>query len=85
MAKAIIMPKLGLSMQTGTITAWHVKEGDYVHIGDILFSLETDKIIHDTESTAEGFVLQIVAKEGEEVLVTSPCCYVGEQGEVVHM
>lgn len=77
MKMAIIMPKLGLSMERGVITKWHVKVGDQVCEGDIVFSLETDKIVHDTEATAAGRVLEIVRQEGEEVDVGEPCCYVG--------
>ena len=83
MASAVIMPKLGLSMEQGIITKWHVKEGDYVRPGDIVFSLETDKIVHDTESTAEGYVLKILHMEGDEVPVAQACCYVGNLGERV--
>ena len=77
MANAIIMPKLGLSMRQGIITKWHVKMGDWVNVGDNVFSLETDKIIHDTEATAAGHVLEILYQEGDEVEVGEPCCYVG--------
>lgn len=77
MAEAIIMPKLGLSMEQGIITKWHVKVGDPVNVGDIVFSLETDKIIHDTEATCEGRVLEIMHQEGDEVAVGEPCLYVG--------
>ncbi len=81
MAHAIIMPKLGLTMASGVVTEWYVKEGDRVALGQPLFAIETDKITTDVESTAEGTVLRIVAKAGDTKKITEPCCYVGEAEE----
>ena len=36
MAKKVIMPKLGLTMEEGIINKWLVKEGDRVNKGDVL-------------------------------------------------
>ena len=40
----VIMPKLGLTMESGKIEKWHKKEGDKVEKGDILFEVMTDKV-----------------------------------------
>ena len=37
------MPKWGLTMKEGKITAWLVKEGDTVPKGQELFEVETEK------------------------------------------
>ena len=42
MATEVLMPKLGLTMEEGTIEEWKKKEGDAVKKGDILFSVATD-------------------------------------------
>lgn len=44
MSKALLMPKLGLTMSKGKLSKWHVKEGDAVKKGDALFEVETDKL-----------------------------------------
>ena len=67
----IIMPKLGVTMESGIIEKWHKKEGDRVGIGDILFEVTTDKVTQEVESNYEGTLKQILVKEGEEVLVTT--------------
>lgn len=46
----IIMPKLGLTMESGTIEKWHKKEGDKIEVGDILFEVLTDKVSLEVES-----------------------------------
>ena len=37
MAIEVLMPKLGLTMEEGTIEEWKVKVGDTVKKGDIIF------------------------------------------------
>jgi len=32
----VIMPRLGLTMESGIIEKWHKKEGDRVETGDVL-------------------------------------------------
>ncbi len=44
MATRVIIPKQGLQMTHGTITAWFCQEGDRVEIGQPLFEMETDKV-----------------------------------------
>ena len=54
MATEVLMPKLGLTMTEGTIDAWKKNVGDTVQKGEILFSVETDKLTNDVEAEADG-------------------------------
>lgn len=60
MAEPLIMPKLDMTMQEGTLGRWYKQEGDVVTKGDVLFEVEADKVNIDIESPADG-VLQGVA------------------------
>ena len=64
------MPKWGLSMQLGKITAWAVAEGDEVQVGDDLADIETEKITGTLEAADAGTVRRIVAGVGEDVPVS---------------
>jgi pyruvate dehydrogenase E2 component (dihydrolipoamide acetyltransferase) len=66
----VTMPKWGLSMQLGKITAWVVGEGDEVAVGDDLADIETDKIVGTLEAASAGTVRRIVAQAGEDVPVS---------------
>ena len=72
MPTLVIMPKWGLTMQSGTITDWIVNEGDAVSAGDPLLTVETEKAVNDVEAPADGVVLKIVATTGDEVPVSGP-------------
>ena len=66
----VTMPKWGLSMQLGKITAWVVAEGDEVKVGDDLADIETEKITGTLEASDAGTVRRIVALAGEDVPVS---------------
>jgi len=66
----VTMPKWGLSMQLGKITAWVVAEGDEVKAGDDLADIETEKITGTLEASDTGTVRRIVARVGEDVPVS---------------
>ena len=65
----IIMPKLGLTMEEGTVVEWKVAVGDQVNAGDILCIIETDKITNEIEAKEAGIVKEILVAEGDTVPV----------------
>jgi len=81
MAKAIIMPKQGQSVESCIITRWLKKEGDKVEVGDILFEYETDKASFEEESQQEGVLLKILFQDGDEVEVLKTVAIIGKEGE----
>lgn len=66
MAVQILMPKLGMSTAPLTLVEWEAKEGDRIERGNIVLLVETEKIRHDVEAEASGF-LHILVEEGQEV------------------
>ncbi len=77
----IAMPKLGLTMAEGLITEWKFKEGDPVKKGEVLFTLETEKVAYEVESPADGVLLKILIREGETVPVGAVVGYIAQAGE----
>jgi pyruvate dehydrogenase E2 component (dihydrolipoamide acetyltransferase) len=85
MAVEITMPKMGLSMVTGTIVKWLKQEGDAVSKGDIVLEVMTDKLTNTIDAPAEGVLLKIVALEEEELPVGALLGIIGVQGEAVQV
>jgi pyruvate dehydrogenase E2 component (dihydrolipoyllysine-residue acetyltransferase) len=54
MAVEILLPKLGLTMQEGTVGEYVVSDGTPVAVGDVIMRVETDKVDVDIESEAAG-------------------------------
>lgn len=64
MAIEIILPKLGFSMNEGTLAEWLVADGGPVTEGEPLFALESDKSTQEVEAPASG-TLKILKEPGE--------------------
>ena len=52
----VLMPKLGLTMETGILVEWFIHDGDVVSVGDLLAVVATDKIDHEIDSPAAGTI-----------------------------
>lgn len=83
MASIIKMPPSGQNAAESLIVCWHVKEGDDVNRGDVLFEIETDKATMNVESFAKGKVLKILYEEGDKVAANEPVAYIGKEGEAI--
>jgi len=66
---SITVPKWGLSMEKGRLTAWHRQVGDRVSPGDEICDVETDKISGGLEVNVGGVLRRQLAQEGDEMPV----------------
>jgi len=83
MAQEVQMPKLGQTMEEGTVERWLKKEGDAVAKGEPLFEVTTDKATLEVEAFASGTLLKVLVKEGETVPVNVVIGYIGKPGEAI--
>lgn len=65
----IKVPELAESITEGTIAQWVKKVGDQVEKGEFIVELETDKVNAEIISEEAGVLTQILAAEGDTVLV----------------
>ena len=68
MSLDVKVPAAGESITSANVARWHKKNGDPVQKGDILVTLETDKVSNELEAPADG-TLEILVGEGEEVSI----------------
>ena len=67
--RAITVPKWGMAMEEGTVTAWHVGEGQSVAEGDEVLDVESTKIANAIEARAGGVLRRQVAEVGSTLPV----------------
>lgn len=79
----ITVPRLGWSMDEGTLTEWLKRDGDYVRKGDMLFVLEGDKASQEVECFDEGIlrILPAGPRSGDSVQVGQLLAYLVAEGE----
>ena len=83
LATEILMPKLGLTMKTGTIVDWLKNEGDSVSEKEPVLEIETEKLSYSVEAPAGGTLLKILASIGEKYPIAAVLGYIGKPGEIV--
>lgn len=79
MAHEIKIPSVGESIASATLGTWHKNEGDYVHAGEVILTIETDKISTELETDKSG-ILKHLAAEGDELDIGAPVAAI-EEGE----
>ena len=67
----LIMPKLGQTMEFGTVAEWLTDDGAAVQIGQPVVSVESDKATYEIEATQAG-VIRRLAAAGAEIPVGEP-------------
>lgn len=80
MAIEILLPKLGLTMEEGTIEEWLVADGAMITVGMPLLRLATDKIDVDVEAEADGILARAVT-DGATLKTGSVLGWLLESGE----
>ncbi|MBB3772781.1 pyruvate dehydrogenase E2 component (dihydrolipoamide acetyltransferase) [Angulomicrobium tetraedrale] len=61
----VIFPKVSLEMASGSVSRWHVREGDTVVQGQVLFEIDNDKAAVEVESPGSGIIRHLVGSDVE--------------------
>lgn len=64
MAEELRIPKIGMSATEMTLNEWMFGDGDRVEIGEIIYTVETDKTTVEIEAQVAG-ILHPTGVEGE--------------------
>jgi pyruvate dehydrogenase E2 component (dihydrolipoamide acetyltransferase) len=81
MAKEVIMPKVDMDQETGTVVEWYKNNGEYVNTGDVILVIETDKVAVDVESPGTGILEGISVGPGDVVPIGTVIAYLLSEGE----
>ena len=65
----VIMPKMGESLQEGTITKWLKKVGEQVERDEMILEISTDKVDTEVPSPVAGILTEIIVNANETVEV----------------
>src|SRR6478609_8591625 len=68
----VVMPQMGESITTGTITKWHKQPGEAIELDAILLEISTDKVESEIPSPVEGKIVELLYPEGATVDVGRP-------------
>lgn len=83
MAELFVMPRLGQSMEEGTVLQWLRQEGDTVKPGDPFVEVMSDKANFEVEATAGGVLRKILVPANETIPVNAPLAIFGTADEPI--
>ena len=66
------MPRLGETMESGTIVEWVVQVGNSFKRGDILLEVETDKTAVEFPALGDGMLVETLAHSGDIIDIDAP-------------
>ncbi len=81
MAFEVKVPAAGESINTANVAEWHKKDGEHVAVGDVLVTLETDKVSNELVAETAG-ILKILVNAGEEVNIGTVIASIEATGNV---
>ena len=73
---ALKLEQLSLTMREGTLVKWHKQPGDPLKEGDLLYEVETDKIVVGIESPTNGVLGQVLVPAGKRVPTGTELCFI---------
>lgn len=77
----IVMPQMGESISSGTVTRWLKGPGDTVERDETLFEIATDKVDAEIPAPASGVLAEILVQEGATVDVGTVVALLQAEGE----
>ena len=81
MVHEVKIPAAGESINSATVGQWHKTDGERVGKGELLATIETDKVSSELEAEMAG-TIRIMVPEGEEVAIGTVIAEIGEEAEM---
>jgi pyruvate dehydrogenase E2 component (dihydrolipoamide acetyltransferase) len=79
----VIMPKVDMDQETGTVVEWVKGEGEQVTQGEIILVIETDKVAIEVESPGTGILAGISIQPGDTVPIATTIAYILQPDEAL--
>jgi pyruvate dehydrogenase E2 component (dihydrolipoamide acetyltransferase) len=76
--RAFTMPKWGIEMTEGALAEWLIAEGQAFVAGQVLASIETDKIVNEVEADYAAVCLRLIAEPDNDYPVGALLAVFGE-------
>ena len=75
------VPQLSESVAEATLLQWKKKPGESVSLDEILFEIETDKVVLEVPAPAAGVMSEIVAGDGATVVADQVIAKIDTEGK----
>lgn len=76
----VIVPELAESISEASIETWQVQPGTAVEVGQVLVTIETDKVTLEVPAIKSGTLAEIIKQDGEDVTSGEVLARIDETG-----
>ncbi|RMC37965.1 alpha/beta fold hydrolase [Paracoccus alkanivorans] len=80
MTVTLTMPRLGETMEEGTVASWLIEPGQRFKRGDALVEFETDKTAVEYPALGPGLLVEVLAQPGDVVQLGAPIARIDLEG-----
>ncbi|MBL0150925.1 MAG: acyltransferase [Ideonella sp.] len=70
------LSRVGMNMETATISVWHKKPGEVFRKGEPLYEIESEKVTMEVEAPCDGQLLAHTVAAGDEATVGGNVCVI---------
>jgi pyruvate dehydrogenase E2 component (dihydrolipoamide acetyltransferase) len=82
--RVLRLPRLGQTMEAGTVVAWLVEPGATFEQGDVVYEVETEKVETEVAAPTAGRLVRVLVEPDREVPVGTPLAVVADPGDAVN-
>jgi pyruvate dehydrogenase E2 component (dihydrolipoamide acetyltransferase) len=79
MSIEVVMPRMGETVDEGTVNVWYIQPGEAVQSGQVLLEIGTDKVDSEVPAPATGVLREILVAAGETVDVGTVVAVIDER------
>jgi pyruvate/2-oxoglutarate dehydrogenase complex dihydrolipoamide acyltransferase (E2) component len=76
MKASLKLARVGMTMEEATIAKWHKQPGEPFCEGEVLYEIETEKVVQEVLAPGNGTLVEILVPEGAIAAVGAAVCTV---------
>jgi pyruvate/2-oxoglutarate dehydrogenase complex dihydrolipoamide acyltransferase (E2) component len=70
------LSRVGMNMETATVSVWHKQPGEVFRKGEPLYEIESEKVTMEVEAPCDGKLLAHTVAAGSEATVGGNVCVI---------
>lgn len=68
--------RVGMTMEEATLTRWCVQAGEQFAKDDVLYEIETEKVVQEVAAPQAGTLVEILVTEDTDIVVGDDVCVI---------
>ena len=79
MKMTLKLNRVGMTMEDAILNRWCVQPGEKFAKGDVLYEIETEKVVEEVQAPTSGTLLEVLVEESAELAVGDGVCVIDSE------